>query len=180
MSSTSTEVRTADVTSEPVTASEIMVTAASKEVHDGEVAVVGIGLPQVACVLAQRTTSLKSRFSTIIVAGLSLAYCESAIASAVHLVCDGHISRQYPKESPPEPEALSVTIDENAGTVTISHYGQETIQKPLLSDLVKFGDGKAGVLTGSIERFTGVIEFRLTTSNMEPLMHYRGSARPLF
>jgi acyl CoA:acetate/3-ketoacid CoA transferase beta subunit len=40
---------------EPVTASEIMVTAASKEVHDGEVAVVGIGLPQVACVLARRT-----------------------------------------------------------------------------------------------------------------------------
>src|SRR5215469_15968285 len=54
-SSASTEVRRADVSSEPVTASEIMVTAASKEVHDGEVAVVGIGLPQVACVLARRT-----------------------------------------------------------------------------------------------------------------------------
>jgi len=38
-----------------ITASEIMVTAASKEVQDGEIAVVGIGLPQVACVLARRT-----------------------------------------------------------------------------------------------------------------------------
>jgi acyl CoA:acetate/3-ketoacid CoA transferase beta subunit len=38
-----------------VTASEIMVTAAAHEVRDGEVAVVGIGLPQVACVLARRT-----------------------------------------------------------------------------------------------------------------------------
>jgi acyl CoA:acetate/3-ketoacid CoA transferase beta subunit len=38
-----------------VTASEIMVAAAAHEVRDGEVAVVGIGLPQVACVLARRT-----------------------------------------------------------------------------------------------------------------------------
>jgi len=55
MSSASTEVRAAETFAEPVTASEIMVAAASKEVHDGEVAVVGIGLPQVACVLARRT-----------------------------------------------------------------------------------------------------------------------------
>jgi acyl CoA:acetate/3-ketoacid CoA transferase beta subunit len=40
---------------EQVTASEIMVTAASKQVRDGEIAVVGIGLPQLACVLAKRT-----------------------------------------------------------------------------------------------------------------------------
>jgi len=52
-SSTSTEVR--ELSGEQVTASEIMVTAAAKEVHDGEIAVVGIGLPQVACVLARRT-----------------------------------------------------------------------------------------------------------------------------
>jgi acyl CoA:acetate/3-ketoacid CoA transferase beta subunit len=52
MPSTSTEVREQ---LDEVTASEIMVTAASKEVRDGEVAVVGIGLPQVACVLAKRT-----------------------------------------------------------------------------------------------------------------------------
>lgn len=32
-----------------------MVTAAAKEVYDGQIAVVGIGLPQVACVLARRT-----------------------------------------------------------------------------------------------------------------------------
>jgi acyl CoA:acetate/3-ketoacid CoA transferase beta subunit len=55
MSSVSTEVRIEESSAEPVTASEIMVTAASKEVNDGEVAVVGIGLPQVACVLARRT-----------------------------------------------------------------------------------------------------------------------------
>jgi acyl CoA:acetate/3-ketoacid CoA transferase beta subunit len=40
---------------EQVSASEIMVTAASVQVHDGETAVVGIGLPQLACVLARRT-----------------------------------------------------------------------------------------------------------------------------
>lgn len=49
----STEVQ--EQSGEKITASEIMVTAASKEVHDGEIAVVGIGLPQVACVLAKRT-----------------------------------------------------------------------------------------------------------------------------
>jgi glutaconate CoA-transferase subunit B len=49
-----TEVRDA-AASEQVSASEIMVTAASLEVHDGETAVVGIGLPQLACVLARRT-----------------------------------------------------------------------------------------------------------------------------
>ena len=49
-----TEVRDA-AASEQVSASEIMVTAASMEVHDGETAVVGIGLPQLACVLARRT-----------------------------------------------------------------------------------------------------------------------------
>jgi acyl CoA:acetate/3-ketoacid CoA transferase beta subunit len=52
-SSTSTEVQ--ELSGEQVTASEIMVTAAAKEIHDGEIAVVGIGLPQVACVLAKRT-----------------------------------------------------------------------------------------------------------------------------
>ncbi|MGA2713472.1 MAG: CoA-transferase [Bryobacteraceae bacterium] len=52
-SSTSTEVQ--EMSGEQVSASEIMVTAAAKEVHDGEIAVVGIGLPQVACVLARRT-----------------------------------------------------------------------------------------------------------------------------
>jgi len=52
-SSTSTKVK--ELSGEQVTASEIMVTAAAKEVHDGEIAVVGIGLPQVACVLARRT-----------------------------------------------------------------------------------------------------------------------------
>ena len=54
MSSTSTELRQ-DLSGDQVTASEIMVTAASKEVRDGEIVVVGIGLPQVACVLARRT-----------------------------------------------------------------------------------------------------------------------------
>jgi len=53
MPSTSTDVREQQVSD--ITASEIMVTAASKEVQDGEIAVVGIGLPQVACVLARRT-----------------------------------------------------------------------------------------------------------------------------
>jgi acyl CoA:acetate/3-ketoacid CoA transferase beta subunit len=53
MPSTSTEGR--DRQTSAITASEIMVTAASKEVRDGEIAVVGIGLPQVACVLARRT-----------------------------------------------------------------------------------------------------------------------------
>jgi acyl CoA:acetate/3-ketoacid CoA transferase beta subunit len=55
MSSASTEVRAVDPLAEPLSASEIMVTAAAKEVHDREVAVVGIGLPQVACILARRT-----------------------------------------------------------------------------------------------------------------------------
>ena len=53
MPSISSEVR--DKQTSAVTASEIMVTAAAKEVRDGEIAVVGIGLPQVACVLARRT-----------------------------------------------------------------------------------------------------------------------------
>ena len=54
MPSTSTDVREQQVSD--ITASEMMVTAASKEVQDGEIAVVGIGLPQVACVLARRTS----------------------------------------------------------------------------------------------------------------------------
>src|ERR1700686_1570358 len=53
MPPTSTEVQEQQLSG--ITASEIMVTAASKEVRDGEIAVVGIGLPQVACVLARRT-----------------------------------------------------------------------------------------------------------------------------
>src|SRR5579864_9644973 len=53
MPPTSTEVQEQQLSD--ITASEIMVTAASKEVQDGEIAVVGIGLPQVACVLARRT-----------------------------------------------------------------------------------------------------------------------------
>ena len=38
-----------------IRATEIMAAAGSRELHDGEVAVVGIGLPQVTCVLAKRT-----------------------------------------------------------------------------------------------------------------------------
>jgi acyl CoA:acetate/3-ketoacid CoA transferase beta subunit len=38
-----------------VLASEIMATAGARELRDGEVVVVGLGLPQVACVLAKRT-----------------------------------------------------------------------------------------------------------------------------
>src|SRR2546426_10107136 len=38
-----------------VLASEIMAAAGAKELRDGEVVVVGLGLPQVACVLAKRT-----------------------------------------------------------------------------------------------------------------------------
>jgi glutaconate CoA-transferase subunit B len=38
-----------------VRATEIMAAAGARELHDGEVVVVGIGLPQVACVLARRT-----------------------------------------------------------------------------------------------------------------------------
>src|ERR1700683_2766237 len=53
MPSTTTDVREHHISG--ITASEMMVTAASKEVQDGEIAVVGIGLPQVACVLARRT-----------------------------------------------------------------------------------------------------------------------------
>src|SRR5215831_7864130 len=38
-----------------VLASEIIATAGARELRDGEVVVVGLGLPQVACVLAKRT-----------------------------------------------------------------------------------------------------------------------------
>ena len=38
-----------------VRATEIMATAGARELRDGEVVVVGLGLPQVACVLARRT-----------------------------------------------------------------------------------------------------------------------------
>ena len=38
-----------------VLASEIMAAAGARELRDGEVVVVGLGLPQVACVLAKRT-----------------------------------------------------------------------------------------------------------------------------
>src|SRR3972149_1002177 len=40
---------------EGVRATEIMATAGARELRDGEVVVVGLGLPQVACVLAKRT-----------------------------------------------------------------------------------------------------------------------------
>jgi len=40
---------------EPVRTTEIMAVAGARELRDGEVAVVGLGLPQVACVLARRT-----------------------------------------------------------------------------------------------------------------------------
>ena len=39
----------------PVTETEIMATAGARELRDGQVVVVGLGLPQVATVLAQRT-----------------------------------------------------------------------------------------------------------------------------
>src|SRR5438552_11213658 len=38
-----------------ILASEIMAVAGARELRDGEVVVVGLGLPQVACVLAKRT-----------------------------------------------------------------------------------------------------------------------------
>lgn len=38
-----------------ISAAEIMATAGARELRDGEVIVVGLGLPQVACVLAKRT-----------------------------------------------------------------------------------------------------------------------------
>ena len=38
-----------------ILASEIMAAAGARELRDGEVVVVGLGLPQVACVLAKRT-----------------------------------------------------------------------------------------------------------------------------
>jgi glutaconate CoA-transferase subunit B len=38
-----------------IRATEIMAAAGARELHDGEVVVVGIGLPQVACALARRT-----------------------------------------------------------------------------------------------------------------------------
>ena len=38
-----------------VRATEIMAAAGARELHDGEVAVVGIGLPQVTAMLARRT-----------------------------------------------------------------------------------------------------------------------------
>src|SRR5437879_3680695 len=38
-----------------VRATEIMVSAGSRELRDGQTVVVGLGLPQVACVLARRT-----------------------------------------------------------------------------------------------------------------------------
>lgn len=40
---------------EPVRATEIMAVTGARELRDGEVVVVGLGLPQVACVLAKRT-----------------------------------------------------------------------------------------------------------------------------
>ncbi len=40
---------------EPVTSQEVMAAAAARELRDGETVVVGLGLPQVACVLARRT-----------------------------------------------------------------------------------------------------------------------------
>ncbi|MBI2820337.1 MAG: hypothetical protein HYX73_10185 [Acidobacteria bacterium] len=40
---------------EPVRTTEIMAVAGARELHDGEIVVVGLGLPQVASVLAKRT-----------------------------------------------------------------------------------------------------------------------------
>ncbi len=51
----SEDVRGGRLPPEPVTAAEMMVAAAARELRDGEVVVVGIGLPQIACVLARRT-----------------------------------------------------------------------------------------------------------------------------
>ncbi len=47
--------RSAWTPGEPVIAPEIMAAAAARELRDGEVVVVGLGLPQVACVLARHT-----------------------------------------------------------------------------------------------------------------------------
>jgi acyl CoA:acetate/3-ketoacid CoA transferase beta subunit len=67
MASISAELQ--EQTASGVTASEIMVTAAAHEVRDGEIAVVGIGLPQVACVLARRTHA--PRLSTLLEIGVA-------------------------------------------------------------------------------------------------------------
>src|SRR5690349_1094683 len=42
-------------TSRPYSTSELMVVAGARELHDGEVAVVGLGIPLLAAALAQRT-----------------------------------------------------------------------------------------------------------------------------
>ncbi len=55
MASTPPQVKSAWRAGEPVSAPEIMAAAAARELRDGEVVVVGLGLPQVATVLARRT-----------------------------------------------------------------------------------------------------------------------------
>lgn len=118
---------------------------------------------------------------------LSLALCGSVSASPAHLVCEGSIVYQYPNEEPPEPQALSITLDEDAGTVRIAHWGTAKINSAPGDNLVRFvddGAGGFGVLWGSIDRFTGALEFRLVGSlKKEPLMNYHGrckSARAVF
>jgi hypothetical protein len=117
--------------------------------------------------------------------GLIFASCYPAAASPVHLACEGHVVREYPSEAPPEPEALSISIDEAVGTVTISSYGTATIKGEPDSANLRFVDqgGYAGELSGKINRFTGAVEFRWITSRKEPLLNYSGSckpARPIF
>jgi hypothetical protein len=118
---------------------------------------------------------------------LSLALCGRVSASPAHLACDGTIVYQYPSEKPPEPQALSITLDEDAGTVRIAHWGTAKIKSGPGDNLVRFVDDGAdgfGVLWGSIDRFNGAFEFRLIGSlSKEPLMNYHGrckSARPVF
>jgi hypothetical protein len=100
----------------------------------------------------------------------------------VHLACEGHVIREYPTESPPEPQALSISIDEAARTVTISSYGTAATKSEPNSESVRFGDegGYVGELSGKLNRFTGVVEFRwIAPIRKESLMNYSGSCKPV-
>jgi hypothetical protein len=109
-----------------------------------------------------------------------------ARAAPVHLACDGYLLHTLPKGV--ESYALSLAIDEGAGTVTIENYGPVVIlDKPEQLHTVMFmaRRGAAGqsrwsdrsVSMGSIDRRTGAVSITFI-SEMEGTLTYTGRCRP--
>jgi hypothetical protein len=119
---------------------------------------------------------------------LTMVACVSAPAWAapVHLACDGYLLHTLPKAV--ESYALSLAVDEGAGTVTVENYGPVVIlDKPEHPHTVMFmarrGAGgqsrwsDRSVSMGSIDRRTGAASITFI-SEMEGTLTFTGRCRP--